>query len=347
VYEDGVIELTVSADAAGQRLDKLVRRALRDVPLSHVYKMFRTRKIRVNGARGRPEQILAEGDRVAIRGDEERLLAPAEGAPGARAAPRPVRPTFRVLLEDEHLLAADKPAGLAAHPGSGISGATLVEEVRAHLRVPDDLPPGEFRPSPAHRLDRETSGVVLVAKTRRAMVRLGELFGAGDEVRKTYLALAKGRMPRPSGVIDLPLAEHEQTARSRERRGVNLQEAVTRWQAVAANRDASLLSIRIETGRTHQIRRHLASVGHPVAGDRRHGDFAFNRTARARWGLDRMFLHAWRLEIPHPVTGAPLRIAAPLPAELLRVLSAANLEPPPGAGGESRPPPLDRPPGDR
>jgi 23S rRNA pseudouridine955/2504/2580 synthase len=341
---DGVIEITVSADAAGQRLDKLVRRALRDVPLSHVYKMFRTRKVRVNGARGRPEQILAEGDRVAIRGDQERLLAPAEG--GSRPPPpRVARPTFRVLHEDEHLLAVDKPAGLAAHPGSGITGPTLVDEVRAHLHVPEAGPPGEFRPSPAHRLDRETSGVVLVAKTRRAMVRLGELFTEGEEVRKTYLALAKGKMPRPTGVIDDPLSEHEQTARSKERRGVNFQEAVTRWQALAANRDVSLLAIRIETGRTHQIRRHLAAVGHPVAGDRRYGDFAFNRTARARWGLDRMFLHAWRLEIPHPVTGAPLRLVAPLPPELLQVLSGANLEAPPGAGPGAAP--LDRPRRDR
>jgi 23S rRNA pseudouridine955/2504/2580 synthase len=321
-----VIELTVSADAAGQRLDKYVRRALPGVPLSHVYKMFRTRKVRVNNQRGRPEQLLAAGDRIAIRGDEERLLAPPEKAP----AGRPARPTFQVLMEDEHLLAVDKPAGLAAHPGSGIEGATLVEEARAYLRVPHDLPPGEFRPSPAHRLDRDTSGVVLVAKTRPAMVRLGEIFTEGEDLGKTYLALVKGKMSRPGGTIDLPLAEHEQTARSKERRGVNFQEALTRWQQLSANRDAALLSVSIETGRTHQIRRHLVAVGHPVAGDRRHGDFPFNREARARWGLRRMFLHAWRLSLPHPVTGRRLSLEAPLPPELLEVLSRANLEPPGG-----------------
>jgi len=139
-----VIELTVSADAAGQRLDKYVRRALRDVPLSHVYKMFRTRKIRVNGLRGRAEQLLADGDKIAIRGDEERLLVPAEGTV---KGPRAARRTFGILHEDEHLLVVDKPAGLAAHPGSGIEGATLVDEVRAHLRVPADLPPGSLRES--------------------------------------------------------------------------------------------------------------------------------------------------------------------------------------------------------
>jgi 23S rRNA pseudouridine955/2504/2580 synthase len=323
-----VIELTVSADAAGQRLDKYVRRALNGVPLSHVYKMFRTKKIRVNGLRGRAEQLLADGDKIAIRGDEERLLVPAEGA---AKGPRAARRTFGILHEDQHLLVVDKPAGLAAHPGSGIEGATLVDEVRAYLRVPADLPPGEYRASPAHRLDRDTSGVVLVAKTRKAMVRLGELFTEGEEVRKSYLGLAKGKFAKVSGVIDLPLSEHEQTSRSKDQRGVKFQEALTRWQVISANHDASLLRVHIETGRTHQIRRHLQAFGHPVAGDRRYGDFAFNREARARWGLRRMFLHAWRLEVPHPVTGAPLRLEAPLPPELLEVLGRANLDAPPGA----------------
>jgi 23S rRNA pseudouridine955/2504/2580 synthase len=311
---------TVSPDADGQRLDKLVRKALRDVPLSHVYKMFRTRKIRVNGARGRAEQLLQAGDVVVIRGDEERLLARAE-----EASPGRVKVTFRVLLDDPDLLVVDKPAGLAAHPGTGIEGATLVEMARAHLGTPGDLPPTEFKPSPAHRLDRDTSGIVLVAKHRKAMVRLTELFTDGAEVKKTYLTLVKGKMPRESGMIDLPLSEHEQTSRSKSARGVNFQEALTRWKVVAAAKELSLLAVTIETGRTHQIRRHLEAVGHPVAGDKRYGDFAFNRTARTRWGLRRMALHAWKLALPHPVTGAPLRLEAPLPKELEAVLSKANL----------------------
>jgi 23S rRNA pseudouridine955/2504/2580 synthase len=321
-----VLTFTVTPDAAGQRLDKLVRKALRDVPLSHVYKMFRTRKVRVNGARGRPEQLVQAGDAVAIRGDEERLLA---ARPAAPAAPRGA-PTFRVLHEDGDVLAVDKPAGLAAHPGTGISGPTLVEMARAHLRVPEDLPATEFKPSPAHRLDRDTSGVVVVAKTRKAMVALGESFSTGEGVRKAYLALVKGKMPRESGTIDLPLSEHEQTARSKAQRGVNFQEAVTRWKVLSSMKEASLLSVSIETGRTHQIRRHLEAAGHPVAGDRRYGDFAFNRAARQRWGLGRMFLHAWKLELPHPAGGAPLRLEAELPPALREVLSRMNLQ---GPGG--------------
>ncbi|HYG70055.1 MAG TPA: RluA family pseudouridine synthase [Anaeromyxobacteraceae bacterium] len=323
-----MIELTVSPDAAGQRLDKYVRKALRDVPLSHVYKMFRTKKVRVNGARGKPEQVLAEGDRIAIRGDEERLLAP---APSGESAPGGLKITFQVLHEDADLLAVDKPAGLAAHPGTGITGATLVEMARAYLKVPADLPPAEFKPSPAHRLDRDTSGIILVAKNRKTMVRLGELFTEGEETKKTYLALAKGKLPREAGVIDLPLSEHEQTARSKAVRGVNMQEARTHYKVLASMKDASLVSLNIETGRTHQIRRHLEAIGHPVAGDRRYGDFAFNRLARTRWGLRRMALHAWRLELPHPTTGARLRLEAPLPAELVEVLSRLNLPAPAGS----------------
>lgn len=330
-----MLEFEVSADAAGQRLDKFVRRVLKDVPLSHVYKMLRTRKVRVNDGRGRAEQVLAEGDRVVIRGDEERLLSRRE--PGAGPAPAV---TFRVLHQDEHVLAVDKPAGLPAHPGTGISGPTLVEEARAFLKVPRDLPPTEFRPSPAHRLDRETSGVVLVARNRRAMARLTETFTSGEGVRKTYLCVAKGKMPRPEGVIDLPLSEHEQTAASRRRRGVNLQEAVTRYRVLGAIKEASLLEVRIETGRTHQIRRHLQAVGHPLAGDRRYGDFPFNRLARVRWGLGRMFLHAWKLELPHPAGGPRLRLEAPLPPELLEALRRMNLpapgRPAPAGGGIDR-----------
>ncbi len=324
-----MIELTVSADAAGQRLDKYVRRALRDVPLSHVYKMFRTRKVKVNEARGKPEQLLAEGDRVFIYGDEEKLLA--KPAPGAGGARRAGGPALDVLFEDDDLFAVNKPSGLAAHPGTGISGATLVELVRRHVAGADALPATEFKPSPAHRLDRETSGIILVAKNRRTMAALAAMFEAKDDVKKEYLALAKGKMPQATGLIDVPLSEHEQTARSKEKRGVNLQPARTRWKVLASMKEASLLGVIIETGRTHQIRRHLQGAGHVVAGDTRYGDFNFNRVARARWGLRRMFLHAWKLTLPHPVTGARLSLVAPLPPELREVMKAMNLPVPEGA----------------
>src|SRR2546430_7125438 len=197
------LDFKVSADAAGQRLDKFLRKRMEDMPLSHLYKLVRTKKVRVNGARAEIAQLLAPGDEITVH-----VLQAAQPPP-----PRPavaVGQDFHVLYEDEHILACDKPAGLAIHPGSGITGETLVDQVRAYLaRQGLHTPEGEFKPSPAHRLDRETSGVVVVAKTRQAMGRLTEMFTAG-EADKTYLALAKGRFQRESGSVELRLAEHQQ-----------------------------------------------------------------------------------------------------------------------------------------
>ncbi|MGZ6142838.1 MAG: RluA family pseudouridine synthase, partial [Myxococcales bacterium] len=245
--------------------------------------------------------------------------------------PRPaqaVRQDFKVLYEDEHILAVDKPAGLAIHPGSGITGDTLVDQVRAYLsRQGLLLPEGEFKPSPAHRLDRETSGVVVVAKTRQAMVRLTEIFTRG-EADKTYLALAKGRFQKDKGSIDLRLAEHQQTQANKQQRGVNMQEARTHWRRLAGGPEATLLELTIETGRTHQIRRHLDAIGHPIVGDGKYGDFPFNRQAARQWGLKRMFLHSMRLSLPHPITRKRLVFVSPLPEELSEVLPKAGIQAP-------------------
>src|SRR5712672_3189559 len=218
------LEYTISQDAAGQRLDKFLRRRLAEMPLSHLYKLVRTKKVRVNGARADIAQVLQPGDVVVVHGAREANpdLAPAPPAP---RPPGTVRQDFAVLHEDAHILVCNKPSGLPIHAGSGISGDTLGEQVGAYLaRQGLVVPEGEFKPSPAHRLDRETSGVVVVAKTRQAMVRLTEMFTAG-EPKKTYLALAKGRFQRDRGTVDLRLAEHQQTFASKQQRGVNLQEA--------------------------------------------------------------------------------------------------------------------------
>ncbi len=316
-----MIERSVSEDGAGQRLDKFLRRLLADVPLSHLYKLLRTRQVRVNGRRAKGDLVLAEGDRVVVRGDPEALLAK---RPEARPPPDSAAFRARILHEDELLLAWDKPSGVAVHPGSGIDEPTLVDLARAYLPV---APDGEFQPSPAHRLDRETSGVVLVAKSRRAMVRLTEIFTEGL-AEKRYIALAKGRLSHPEGTIDLPLAEHEQSRASKEARGVKLQAALTHYRTLAAGLQVTLLECRIETGRTHQIRRHLAAIGHPVVGDKRHGDFAFNRQIRAQAGLRRMFLHAASLSLPHPGTGRILRLRSPLPPDLAEPLARLGVASP-------------------
>ena len=328
-----MIEFRIDRDHAGVRLDKVLRQRLPAVPVSHLFKMIRTKKVRVNGKRASVSQPLAAGDVVTLRGTEERLLAPAAAG---RRPPAVDSRELRILLEDDWMMAVDKPSGMAVHPGSGITGGTLVDYVRAHLG--SRAVRNGFAASPAHRLDRDTSGVILVAVRRPAMVHFTEMFTTGRAVKR-YLTLAKGRMPGPSGRIDLPLSEHQQTAASRARRGVNMQEAATRWQVLRQGGEAALLACTLETGRTHQIRRHLAAIGHPVAGDKKYGDFAFNREARARWGLKRLFLHAAGIEFPHPADGRRVRLESPLPDELHAVLERAGIEPgPPGAaaGAHSR-----------
>jgi 23S rRNA pseudouridine955/2504/2580 synthase len=320
-----MLEYRIEDDSTGQRLDKFLRKKLANVPVSHLFKMIRTKKVRVNGKRAQPEQPLAAGDVVTIRGDESQLI----GQPGeqkrAPPPPPPVDPSeLVVLMEDDWMMAVDKPSGMAVHTGSGITGGTLVDYVRAYLGP--KAVRNDFAASPAHRLDRETSGVILVAKRRPAMVHFTEVF-THQHPKKRYLTLVKGKMSKPSGVIDLPLSEHQQTAASKAMRGVNMQAAVTRWTVVKQSSDAALLSCVIETGRTHQIRRHLAAVGHPVAGDRKYGDFAFNRDVRARWGLKRLFLHAERIEVPHPEHGRKVVVEAQLPSELKDVLKRAALIP--------------------
>ncbi len=319
-----MIEIRIDEDHAGVRLDKFLRKKLPSVPVSHLFKMIRTKKVRVNGKRAQPEQALALGDVLAIRGDEEQLTRPRD--PTTERAPPPPPPLdfskLKILYEDDWLMAIDKPPGMAVHTGSGITGGTVVDYVRAYLGP--KAVRNDFAASPAHRLDRDTSGVLLVAKRRPAMVHFTDVFTHGKS-RKRYRTLVKGKLPQLKGTIDLPLSEHQQTAESKSRRGVNMQEAVTRYTVVNQSNLCAQLTCTIETGRTHQIRRHLVAIGHPVAGDRKHGDFPFNREAKVLWGLKRMFLHAERIEFPHPENGRTIKVEAPLPGELTDVLHRAGL----------------------
>ena len=297
-----MLEFRIDSDHAGVRLDKVLRQRLPRVPPSHLQKMIRTKKVRVNGRRARPEQPLARGGRA----HHPRRRASARSA-RPRPPPRAPAPEevarLRILHEDAWMMAVDKPSGLAVHPGSGIRGGTLVDLVRAHLGPKAER--NGFSASPAHRLDRETSGVIVVAKRRPAMVHFTEVFTHGG-ARKQYLTLAKGTFPRAEGRIDLPAVRAPADGGVEGAPGG--QHAGGRDPLPgAAAREARRrsLEVTLETGRTHQIRRHLAAIGHPVAGDRKYGDFGFNREVRARWGLKRLFLHAERLEVPHPETRSP------------------------------------------
>ncbi|TNF63510.1 MAG: RluA family pseudouridine synthase [Burkholderiales bacterium] len=312
-----VRHITVDEESAGQRLDNFLVRHLKGVPKSHIYRIIRSGEVRRNKGRADAQDRLEAGD--VLRLPPIRLSGRVE----ERAAqPAPAR-DFPVLFEDEAFLAIDKPAGVAVHGGSGVSFG-VIEQLRQARPLARLL-------ELVHRLDRETSGLLLVAKKRSALKALQDQFRE-RQTGKTYLALVKGRWPARLKVLDQPL--HKYLLPDGERRvrvtgrddpdgmpSVSLVRVAGHLTAPpelvqAAPDGFSLLQVTIKTGRTHQIRVHLASAGHPIAGDDKYGDFELNRQL-ARAGLRRMFLHAWRLRLIHPLTGEEMQLQSELPPDLL------------------------------
>lgn len=299
--KDSATRHEVGEDAAGQRIDNYLTKLLKGVPKSHVYRILRSGEVRVNSGRVGPEYRLQPGDalrippvRVAQRG---RRSAPPEAS----------RLDAHILHEDEALLVLNKPAGLAVHGGSGISHG-VVEQLR-HGR-----PQADFLEL-VHRLDRDTSGVLLLARKRSALTALHEQLRAG-RVQKFYLALVRGQWRNEKQSVRLPLNKY--VLASGERRVSVDQDGMpshTVFRLKQAWREFSLLQAELKTGRTHQIRVHLAHLGYPIAGDAKYGDFALNKIL-AKQGLKRMFLHACKVVIEHPRSGREITFEAPLPEEL-------------------------------
>ena len=291
----------IDPEAAGQRIDNYLVKILKGVPKSHVYRILRSGEVRVNRGRIGPDYRLRPGD--------ELRLPPVRVAerPLRRAPPPDARLEQAILFEDEHLLALNKPSGMAVHGGSGVSFG-VIEQLRAQR------PQARFLEL-VHRLDRDTSGVLLLAKKRRALTTLHAALRTG-RVKKYYLTLVSGKWRGPRQSVRLNL--HKYVLASGERRVAVTaagQEAHTVFQLEQAWREFSLLRAELKTGRTHQIRVHLAHLGLPIAGDDKYGDFELNKRL-AQAGLKRMFLHASRVGFEHPATGSMLTLDAPLPAEL-------------------------------
>jgi len=296
----------IDPEAAGQRIDNYLVKILKGVPKSHVYRILRGGEVRVNRGRIGPDYRLQSGDEV--------RLPPVRVAerPPRRAPPADARLELAILFEDEHLLALDKPSGLAVHGGSGVSFG-VIEQLRARR------PQARFLEL-VHRLDRDTSGVLLLAKKRGALTALHAALREG-RVKKYYLALVKGQWRGPQQSVRLSL--HKYVLASGERRvAVNAagQEAHTVFRLAQAWREFSLLRAELKTGRTHQIRVHLAHLGFPIAGDDKYGDTELNKRL-ASAGLKRMFLHASSVGFEHPASGSVLTLDAPLPAELVAFLN--------------------------
>ena len=302
--------LQVGEEAGGQRLDNFLMRELKGVPKTHVYRIIRSGEVRVNKGRAAADTRVAAGDTI--------RLPPVRVADRTDPKPAPAR-DFPVLFEDEHLIAIDKPAGVAVHGGSGVSFG-VIEQLR-------QARPAARMLELVHRLDRETSGILLVAKRRSALTKLQDQF-RDRETGKTYLALVTGAWPASRKVIDLPLHKYLQ-ADGERRVKVVAKDDPDGMRAISIVRVArriagmTLLEVTIKTGRTHQIRVHLAASGHPIAGDDKYGDFELNRRL-AKEGLRRMFLHAWRLQFDHPASGERVELVAPLPPDLEKFLHHAS-----------------------
>ena len=311
-----VQHLTVDEESAGQRLDNYLIRVLKGVPKTHIYRIIRSGEVRRNKGRVSADDRVQAGD--VLRIPPIRL---SERAEEKAAQPAPAR-EFPVVFEDEAFLAIDKPAGVAVHGGSGVSFGVIeqMRQARPQARLLELV----------HRLDRETSGLLLIAKKKSALKALQDQFRE-RETGKTYLALVKGQWPANRKVLDQPL--HKYLLPDGERRvrvtgkddpegmrSITLVKVAQRIPApagVAFEAGFSLLEVTIKTGRTHQIRVHLSHAGHPIVGDDKYGDFELNRQL-TRLGFKRMFLHAWRLQLTHPVSGAAMQLQTELPPELRR-----------------------------
>ncbi|MBV7460998.1 MAG: ribosomal large subunit pseudouridine synthase C [Burkholderiales bacterium RIFCSPHIGHO2_01_FULL_64_960] len=310
----------VDADSAGQRLDNFLIRHLKGVPKTHVYRIIRSGEVRINKGRVSADTRVEAGDVVRLPPVRisDKVAEKAE-------RPAPAR-EFPILLEDEHLIAIDKPAGVAVHGGSGVSFG-VIEQLR------QARPASKFLEL-VHRLDRDTSGILLVAKKRSALTHLQDQFRE-RETGKTYLALVTGTWPANKKVIDLPLHKYLQADGERRvrvttaddpdgMRSITLVKVRSTVPARAAQGlpAMSLLEVTIKTGRTHQIRVHLASQGHAIVGDDKYGDFDLNKRLQ-KLSMKRMFLHAWRLQFNHPASGERVQLIAELPPELADFVSPA------------------------
>jgi len=284
-------EIVLGSDASGKKLESYLTRQF---PIGYVRKLFRRHGIRLNGQRGKPDDRLRAGDKI-------QLYIPFEND-AKRSRPSAPAQRLAVVFEDQDLLVIDKPAGVAVHEGKTVSKRESVLGI-----LEQQYCSSQIKPQLVHRLDQDTSGLLLVAKNRKTADKLEQAFETGA-LDKEYCALVVGRLAYQQGKIDTPLP-------GREGKPVR---ALTRYWVVKRYSDVTLVRVAIETGRLHQIRLHFAQLGHPVVMDDQHGDFAFNKTFRRKYRLKRQFLHAEKLGLT--LAGKVWQWQAKLPKDLQQTL---------------------------
>jgi 23S rRNA pseudouridine1911/1915/1917 synthase len=304
--------MTTLVAGSAQRLDQYLVRELPQYSRSRLQDWIRQGRVTVDGTVVRKASY-------ALRGGERIGIEAAPRAPLAGAVPEEI--PLEILYEDAHLVAVNKPAGMTVHAGAGVREGTLVNAL-LHRYQQLSTVNGEERPGIVHRLDRFTSGVILVARTDEAHRNLAAQF-ASRQTKKTYFALVHGGMEHDSGTLDRPIARHS-SQRHKMITGAGGRAALTEWRVLERFPAFTLLEVRIHTGRTHQIRVHLASLRHPVAGDRTYGAPANQQAERAG---GRFFLHAAKIGFRHPGTGEPVDLTAPLPPQLNAWLESLRARP--------------------
>ncbi|MDG1693328.1 MAG: 23S rRNA pseudouridine(955/2504/2580) synthase RluC [Porticoccaceae bacterium] len=299
---------TVDAEYEGQRLDNFLIRLLKGVPKSRIYNLLRKGEVRVNKGRVKADTRLKTNDVIRVAPIRTAQSQSSE-MPGSQLRKRL---KDSIVFEDDEIIVLDKPSGIAVHGGSGVSFG-VIEGLRA------DRPESKFLEL-VHRLDRDTSGCLMLAKSRAGLVNLQQQMQK-NQIKKTYQALVKGRWPKGKSTINAPLKKN--TLSSGERMvkvDVDGKASVTHFKIVQTFQQSTLLDIRLETGRTHQIRVHCQFSGQAIAGDSKYGDSLFNQDMRAL-GLKRLFLHANALEFKHPVSGVRISVDAPLSNDLKNLLN--------------------------
>jgi 23S rRNA pseudouridine1911/1915/1917 synthase len=290
--------IVAADDGENQRLDVYLSRKVPELARSQVQRLVDKQAVTVNGDWRKSSFKLRAGDKVSILYE----------SPEAHGGLAPQDIPLDVLYADAHIIVIKKPSGLVVHPGAGVSEGTLVNALV--FRFPELAGIGpEDRPGIVHRLDKETSGVMVVARSREAYETLLRMFKA-REVHKTYLGLVWGRLSKNEGEFRWAIGRHVKHGQRFSTRGRSPRQALTAYTVRKVFKDLSLLELRPVTGRTHQIRVHLAAAGHPIAGDYRYGH------RRPKKKFPRLFLHAWKIAFAHPVTGQPMEFEAPLPEEL-------------------------------
>jgi 23S rRNA pseudouridine1911/1915/1917 synthase len=290
----------VPADAAGQRLDVFL--AGHAGSRAAAQRLIDDGLVRVGGVPRPKRYVLSEGESVSV---EERPEAPAPAVADAE---------FAIAYEDDHLIVVDKPAGVVVHPGQGHDHGTVVQALAGLVAGGPD----PARPGVVHRLDRDTSGLLVLARDEATHAALQQALRE-RRLSREYLALVEGRPPARSGTIDAPLGRDRRVRTRMSSDTDNPRAAITHFETEQVFEGATLLRVRLETGRTHQIRAHLLAIGNPVAGDPEYGH-------AGRFGLDRQFLHAARLAFEHPVSGETLDLLSPLPEDLATALRQASGE---------------------